>query len=98
MIHIVNMEFTEIADDDPARILIMGKIARIAARLLEGGEHGAVGLLVAFAQVDILTLLLDQNAGGLDQAVDKGGVAQFHAHLKFDVFIRLGYAEHLIQK
>lgn len=35
---------------------------------------------------------------GLDQAVDKGGVAQFHAHLKFDVFIRLHHAEHFIQK
>ena len=94
----MNVEFLEIADDDPARVLIVGQIARISTGLLEWREHLTIGLLVALAQIDILSLLFDQNAGRLDQTVNKAGMAQLYAHLKFDIFIRLSYAEHLLQK
>ena len=97
-VHIVNVEFLKIAHDNPARVLIVRKKARIAPRLLKRREHGAVGLLIALAQINVLPLLLNQDAGGLDQTVDKAGVTQLHGNLKFDEFVRLGYAINPLQK
>lgn len=97
-IHIVNMEFLEIANDNPARVQIMRQIPGITPRLLIRRQHRAVGLPVSLVQVNILPLLLDQYAGRLNQTVNKAGVVQLHAHLKINVLVRLGYAINLLQK
>ena len=73
-VHIVNLELLEIADDNPAGILVMGQIPGISSSLLVRGQHTAVRLLVPFPQVNVPALLLNQDTGGFDVAVNEAGV------------------------
>ena len=95
---IVDVEFFEIADDDPARVMIMRQIARITTRLLRWCKHLTIRLLVAPAQINVLSLLLNQNTGRLNKAINEAGVTQLNAHLKIDKLIRFSHAKHLLQK
>jgi len=95
VVHVVNAEFLEIANDDPARVHAVGQQAAIAPRLLEGREHGAVGLTVGLGQGHVHALLLDQHGGIVDIGVDEDGGAGpvvFHRKLKGDVGLWLLHA------
>ena len=97
-VHVVDLELLEIADDDPAGNLVIGQIPGIAAGLLVGGQHTAVRLLVPFPQVDIPALLLNQDTGRRNVAVNKAGVIQLHREFKGDVLVRLGHVVYLLQQ
>ena len=97
-VHIVDMEFLKVADNDPAGVHIVGEITGIAACLLEGGQHRAVGLLVALPKVNICALLLDQHPGVFNIAVNKAGMIQFYPYFKFNGIGGLLHAEHILQK
>ena len=58
-VHVVDAELLEVADHNPAGILIVGQIPGIPPGLLEGGQHGPVRLLVTLCQINIPSLLLD---------------------------------------
>lgn len=60
-IHVVDMEFPEIAHNNPARIQVVGQIRSIAPRLLKRREHTAVALAVAFLQINIAPFLLHKH-------------------------------------
>jgi len=81
-IHIVNLELLEVADDDPPGILVMGQIPGIPSGLLVRGQHTAVRLLVPVTQINVPALLLDQDTGGFDVAVNEAGVVQLHRDFK----------------
>ena len=91
-VHVVYLKGLEVADDDPAGILVVGQIPGIAPGLLEGGQAGAVRLPGAFAKTDIPALLLNEDAGVPDEAVNEAGVVQFHGDLKIDILLRLRHA------
>ena len=76
----------------------MREIPRVAPSLLVGGHEGAVGLLVALLEIDVLPLLLDKDAGFFDIGVDEAGVAQEDGQLKGEPFFGLLHAEHLAQQ
>ena len=97
-VHVVNMELLEIAYDDPARVLIVGQIARIPPGLLIGRQHRAVGLLIPPAQIDLPAFLFDQHPCLRDIAVNKAGMAQLDRHFKDNILVRLGHAKYLMQK
>ena len=104
-VHIVDMEFPEIADDDPPGLLGLGHISAIPAGLLIGRQKGAVRLPVPFSKVNILSFLLDQHPrlrnvpinefGG---AFSGFGVIHLDTLLKADVLFRFLYAKNLLQK
>ena len=97
-VHVVNMEFLEIAYDDPARVLIVGQIARIPPGLLIGRQHRAVGLLVALTQIDLPAFLFDQHPRLRDIAVDKAGMAKLNLLLKGHILGRVLHPEKVGQQ
>ena len=97
-VHVVYLKGLEVADDDPAGILVMGQISGIAPGLLEGSQAGAVRLPGAFAKTDIPALLLDEDAGVPDETVDETGMVQLYGDLKVDVLLRLGHTEDFLQQ
>ena len=94
----MDVKFLEVADDDPARIFAVGKEACIAPRLLEGGQDAAVGLFRALVQRDVHALLLDQDAGCGNVAVDEAGMAQLDRQLEIDISLRRFHAVDLLQQ
>ena len=95
---VVDVELFEIGDHDPARILVVGQVARVAPGLLVGRHKGAVRLLIALREVDILSLLLDEDAGFFDVGVDEAGVGKLHRQLKGEPLFRLLHAVYLAQQ
>ena len=104
-VHIVDMEFSEIADDDPAGLFGLGKIAAIPPGLLIGRKQGAIGLPVTFPQVNIHPLLLDQHSRLRDVTVNEFcrtfsgfGIIDFDAPLEADGFFWFLYAKNFLQQ
>ena len=97
-VHVVYLEGPEVADDDPAGVPVVGQIPGVAPGLLERSQEGAVRLGRALVQVHVPALLLNEDAGVPDEAVDEAGVVQFHRDLKVDVFLRLGHAVDFLQQ
>ena len=88
--HIVDSELLEVAYYDPAGLFRLRQISAIAPSLLERGQHSPVRLALPLFQVDLHSLLLDQNAGSGNVAVNifRGGraiiVVNLYPFLKFD--------------
>ena len=70
----MDVKLLEIADHNPSGIHIVGQITSITPCLLERGQHGAVTLLVALSQVNVCALLLNQNVGVLQIAINKADI------------------------
>ena len=73
-VHVVDMELTEIADHNPAGILVVGQIPGIPAGLSIGRQNRTIRLLGPSLQIHISALLLNQNAGFRDETINKAGV------------------------
>ena len=73
LVHVMDMEFLEVGNHDPAGGHVVGQQPCIATGLLEGRKEAPVALLIALFEVDIQALLLDQDAGRVNIAVDKDG-------------------------
>ena len=76
----------------------MGQITSVAAGLTKGGQHTAVRLLVALPQINILSLLLNQDAGVCNITVNEAGVVQLDGEFKGNIFFRLFNAVNLLQE
>ena len=74
-VHVVDLKGLEVAHHDPPGLLRLGQIGPIPPGLLIGGQEGAVRLLIATGQHDVLALLLHQHPGLGNIAVDKLGGA-----------------------
>lgn len=74
-VHIVYLKGLEIADHDPAGLLRLGQIPAVPPSLLERRQHGSVRLAFTLFEVDLHTLLLNQDASGREIAVNifRGG-------------------------
>ena len=97
-VHIVDFKGLKIADDDPAGVLVVGQITSVAAGLTKGGQHTAVRLLVALPQINILSLLLNQDAGVCNITVNEADVVQLDGEFKGNIFFRLFNAVNLLQE
>ena len=97
-VHVVDVKLFEVADHNPSGIHIVGQITSITPCLLERGQHRAVTLLVALSQINVCALLLNQNVGVLQIAIDKAGVAKFHRYFKFDRICCLLHTEHILKQ
>ena len=104
-VHVVDLKGLEIAHHDPPGLLRLGQIGPIPPGLLIGGQEGAVGLLIAPGQHDVLALLLHQHPGLGDVAVDefggalpRAGVVHLHTALEADVLLRLLHPKDLLQQ
>ncbi len=77
----------KVADNNLAGILVVGQIPCIATGLAERGQQGTIQLLVAFCKVNVPSLLLNQDAGGFNVAINEAGMAQFNRNLKGKIFV-----------
>ena len=94
----MDMELFEVTDNNPAGVHIMGQVASITTGLLEWGQHRAVGLLVPSGEVNICAFLLNQHMGIFDIAVNKAGMVQLHANLKFYGIGRLFHSKNILEQ
>ena len=98
ILHVVDEERGEIASDDPTGMLGDRQLGDVAFRLFERGKERAIGLFDRGAQVFIDALLLDQDTGGWDDAIDEAGMIEFDLAFEPDPFLRFSYPEHIAQK
>ena len=98
MLHVVDKEFMKITSHNPSRTLGVGQRRRIALCLLIRREHSAVALLDGFAQVFVLTLLLNHNMCCIDIGINKTSFVELNLFLKVYVFLRLPHAIHLAEQ
>ncbi len=102
--HIVDMKLLEVADYNPTRLLRLGQIAAVTSPLLEGGQHGPVRLALPLFKVNFYALLLDQDAGCWQIAVNvfRGGgpitVINFYPFFKFDCGCGLFNTAHILKQ
>ena len=96
--HVVDVEFGEVAGDDPARMLRERELGDVALRLLKGVELRAVGL--ADGRVEFLAegFLLDQDFRGGNVPVDEACAVEFDLLFEDDEVLGLFYAENVAKK
>ena len=96
--HIIDVEFLEVADYDPAGAFGIREFVVVALGLLEGLEQGTVALGNCFAKVLVDGLLLNEGMRRLDIGVDEAGAAEFDLVLELNYVVWAFYTQHRLDE
>ena len=97
-LHVVDEELCEVAADDPARARGVRQCRRIAARLLDGFEEGAVALSDRVGQFLSEAFLLDHDVCRRNHHVDKARVVELYLLLKDEQVGRIFHAVDAVEE
>ena len=97
-LEVVNVEFGEVADDDPARARGVRQLGGVTLRLLKRSQQRTVGLARRLAEILVGAFLLDEDFGRGNGGVDEARVRELDAVFEGDEFFGFGDAEDVAEK